>query len=213
MSKTTALRLALIFLLAAMACGAGAQFPNNVQLQWNNGDPAVQLTLQSNPDYMPGSMEYPYEYYGAFESLTLAYPNALIGTVWGAPFKDPAGKPIRVRIKQTIQNVGERWWFDFHIGVGGDGRIYKKWDGLPDGWSTSQTQYAADYTADAPIYAIGPGGYFQDGLVFHVIATGTEEHTFTITKWPTVPEPATLGALVAGLAAMVAGVRYKKSHK
>jgi hypothetical protein len=41
MSKTTALRLALIFLLAAMACGAGAQFPNNVQLQWNNGDPAV----------------------------------------------------------------------------------------------------------------------------------------------------------------------------
>lgn len=207
MRRSSVLRLVLLAAVACLATAAGAQ------QAWISvdGGPANILTPVANPDYGTGSLEYPWIYdYTMFANAD--YPQ-VIHITGGGVFKDAQGKAIRLRLQEYITNTGQERWFDFHILVGGDGRPYTKWSELPIGWGVTQTLTGYDYAPEFPQYAIGPGGFFMDGIKIHVLTDAQGNGTFDIWKWPTVPEPSTLVALTGGLAALGAGVRYRKLRK
>jgi len=200
-------------LLAVAAIAGSASAAYDAWIKWDDQLNPVKLTFRANPDYGgPGIEEYRFEYYVEFTQM-LDYPQVLHAVGWGGSFTDQYGDPIRVRIKQTIQNVGTEWWNNFHILVGGEGGFpYKKWSSTPPGWNIDQELDLYYYYCD-PGFEIGPGGSFYDGIVLQVIPDEFGNGQFELWKRASVPEPAVIAGLLTGLAAMGAGIRYRKIRK
>jgi len=205
------IRFLLAFVISCLLLiGGAAVVGADAWIQFDGG-PQTTLQLTNNPDYVPGSQEGRYVWYGEF-NLAADYPQVLHGIGGGGSFVDQFGDPIMVRIKQTIVNTGQEPWIDFHIRVSGGGFPYKVWNDLPPGWSVSQSLDSYDYWAD-PGPPIMPGGSFVDGVVIYVVPDQNGDGSFELTKWPTVPEPGTLAAIAGGLSAVGAGFRVSKRRR
>jgi len=184
--------VAAVLLLGSCAYGA-------VSVTWTGG--SVDLSLIDNPD---AAYEYwwPQVWYGELPiSMTSLSPVVFTGT------GDLQGVNV-IRLKQVATNDTAAYWDDFHIELSG-GTFYKKFL-VQSGWNATLTQHRMDYVkSTGPMVA--PGGTFTDGVVFTVNADPGGNAAFTLTKWPTVPEPAGTAAMAVGLTGFAAFWRRRKA--
>jgi len=213
MRSDRVLRLALVLVAALwVTISAAVAVPANVWVQFVGYD-AVQFDKIANPGY-EGGRESEWTYY-AQVSLSADYPEILYATGWGSgPFVDGKGKLIPLWIQEIVLNDGQsnEYWNDFHVRVGGEGYTYDLMGNFNSGWDaeSSEEMDGWDFYA-APGSEIAPGESFLDGFRFYVIDDDNNGiGDFTVTKWPTVPEPGSLAILASGICAAGAGMIRKK---
>lgn len=189
--------LTVVMLLLVQAVAMSA-----VTASWTGG--SVDLTLQANPDANHESW-WPQVWYGELPiNMTDLSSVVITGT---GNFNDVTGKVVNVvRLKQVVTNSTTYNWTDFHIDLS-NGTFYKKWL-VQNGWDVNMTSSQMDFYAKSG-FETHPGSTFSDGIEFTVAANPSGDGTFTLTKWPTVPEPASAMALLSGLAGLV-GVAIKR---
>lgn len=193
-----ALSVAALVLLVS-ACSWSA-----VNIDWSGG--AVDLQLVANPDAQNESW-LPQVWYGELPiTMTDLGQVSFTGT---GNFKAATGADVLfVRLKQVVVNNTNYTWTDFHIRIDG-GYFYKKWL-LQNGWNVVQNDTAFDFYANSG-YGIAPGQTFVDGIEFSIPASSDGNVAFTLTKWPTVPEPGSAIAIMTGLIGLLSIARRRKA--
>ena len=189
--------IALGLLTATCAWGA-------VTVTW--GANVVNLSVIPNPD--AGQEPWiPEVWFGVLPiSFSTMDPIVLTGA---GNFKNSSGWLVEyVRLRQDVVNNTDQPWWDFHIVLDG-GQFYKKWL-VQSGWNASQHPTTFDYVVGTGSPVL-PGQTFVDGVVLKVTGLDAEGNgTFTLTKWPTVPEAGGAAALLGGLAGMLTWLRRRR---
>ena len=186
-------------LLLLQACAMSA-----VTVTWAGG--SVDLSLIANPD-VNREPWCPQVWYGELPiSMADLNPVVLTGT---GNFNNLGGTTVdMIRLKQVVTNNTNCNWTDFHVALDG-GYFYKKWL-IQSGWSVDLSDTQMDFYANNNRWVL-PGGKFSDGIEFNVLAGSSGDGTFTLTKWPSVPEPASALALLTGLAGLFSFVVRRRA--
>lgn len=189
--------------LFAQACAWGA-------VTVSCGSNSVNLQLRLNPDYTgwPGLEPNQYEWYGVlnmgFDTLDPLTVNV------SGNFNDNLGNLVEyMRLEQVVTNNTSYNWVDFHV-VANDGSEFVKVSLAEHGWNSYLRfdQMHIDFYGGP---AVVPGDTFEDGFVVWAPVDGNGDAEFTLTKFPSVPEPAGIAALLAGLAGTLGYVRRRKA--
>jgi len=204
--------LAMVILIAGTACATP-------WIQWGTG-PQIYLTKVEIPlwERMSPLEQYVWQlgddWYGGFDFILDGdVPNHIIGVGGGDPgdFIDEFSQPIYVRIGQQVTNVGTEKWGDFHIRTYDGGYPYKLYGSWwPSDWNMVEVDAGWDFTRDPGGETwVMPGQTLFDEFWLRV-DPGVNE--FTIDKWPTVPEPASLLVLGGSLLSL-GGIALRRIRK
>lgn len=198
-----AVLLAAVALLA-QACAWGA-----VTVSWGNNTPVV-LQPRVNPDYtgFPGLEPNETEWYGvlqmAFDTLDPVTLNI------SGNFKDDSGTLVEyIRLEQIVTNNTNYSWTDFHV-VANDGSEFVKVSKAELGWN-SYLRFDQKHIDFYGGPAVVSGDTFEDGFVVWAPVDANGDASFTLTKFPSVPEPASVTALFAGLAGTLGFIKKRKA--
>jgi|GEM_PF-1781831 len=174
-----------------------------VNISWTGG--SVDLQIVDNPDKSVETY-WPSVWYGELP-IDFSSLNSIVLTGTGN-LKAPSGDVVNVvRIKQVVTNNTNENWSDFHVKLDG-GDFYKKWY-LQGGWSASQSDSMFDFYANGGP-KVAPGGIFTDGIEFVLFPDANGNATFTLTKWPTIPEPASMLAMLTGMVGFVGFIKRRR---
>lgn len=217
--KVLILRLVLTSVLAvfvAASASAGAW------IQWGGG-PQIQLTKVEIPlwERENGLERYVYQlgsdWYAGFEfDLECDYPDHILAVGGGDSFVDEGGLPIYVRIAQAVKNVGTESWIDFHIRAADGGYPYKVYGSWWPAWNLSSAPASGSHNGGWD-YIMPEGGRMvkpNETLYDEVwIRVDPSANSFTLDKWPTIPEPGSLMSLATGFLALGGGFGLRRFRK